>query len=392
MAKFDFKNCTYNKLWDSIEGRQLLTIMLNDPNIIRENAAYWKEAFELDPNPLPTNGDGTASFTVEAKEPSKANMMHWRAPLGDTIEKERGAARKYSGSIIDFIADGYREQAMERDYKARLIEQYGSDTLQLARWAIDVIQAGLKSADYTLSNMSAQIMSKGFIDYQGGLANKGAVLKADIPNTNFATAGEKVWADPDCLLIDQMVAIEKHYKEDVFGADYSMQWDIPYDVFHNVVLKNKQVVELIKSAWLVDKGQLADSTLAVSGYVVNEENFNKYIAQVEDLSPIHIVNEKQYNDGAIVNGWKQNTVVYRPIGYAGKILRTNILDERLVKEFGASDIQTAFATTANGLVLVENSVVNNGTLKEWQTKIMMSAVPVLTDFMWHVIVDIATAD
>ena len=32
-----FANSTYNKIWDSNEGRQIVTQILNDPDLIRAN-------------------------------------------------------------------------------------------------------------------------------------------------------------------------------------------------------------------------------------------------------------------------------------------------------------------------------------------------------------------
>ena len=192
--KYDFQNSNYSKLWDSKEGGQLLTFLLNDPELIRSNHNFWRQKFTVDPNITPTAADGTATFTSKLRKPESGSLLHWRSPMGDTIVRDKQGVAYYTGIIGDFISDGFREQAMEREYKEQqFIENFGNDAMIIAQFANEV-QALVDSADQTLSNMGAQLMSKGHIYYNYGLGLQGGLYKAEIPAENFITAGEKVWA------------------------------------------------------------------------------------------------------------------------------------------------------------------------------------------------------
>lgn len=120
--------------------------------------------------------------------------------------------------------------------------------------------------------------------------------------------------------------------------------------------------------------------------------FNEAIRLRPELFPISIVSEKQRDVTGVVNGWEANVAVLRPLGYAGTVKRTDILDREMYDKYGASDITRVFASSANGLYTIMNTTLNNGNLKEWHTDLMMSAVPVLEEFLYHVIVDTQTAD
>lgn len=386
MAKFSFEDTRYHKLWDSMEGRQLISYILSNPEMIREEPTFWKQDFEVDMYVTPSPASGSASFTATAKEPTKSNMAHWRAPLGDTIVKEQGEEVKYTGSIIDLITDGFREQAMEREHRMNLVSQFGSDTYVIADWVTNVVADGIKSINYSLSNMAAQALSKGSVYYKGGQGIHGFVYKAAIPEENFLNAGEKTWLDPDCEILTQMAAIEKKMKEDVWGKDFNLQWEIPYDTFHNIVLKNNQVIE-----WAKQNLYLAGRPI-LDNMIVQEADALRYISQFEGVSPIKVVSEKQYDNGAIVNGWDANKVVLRPTGYAGKVVHTDNLDRIMYEKYGNDNVKKVFSTTLDGLVTVCNTTKSNGDFKEWHTDIMAAAVPVLTDFLYHVIVDITKAD
>lgn len=383
--KYDFQNSTYSKLWDSSEGGQLLTFLLNDPEMIRSNHNFWRQKFTVDPNITPTSADGTATFTSRLRKLESGSMMHLRSPLSDTIVRDKKGVNFYTGVIPEFISDGFREQAMEREYKEQqFIENFGNDAMIIAQFANEV-QALVDSADQTLSNMGAQVMSKGFIYYDFGLGLQGGLYKAEIPAENFCTAGESVW-NTTCNLLDQMREIERKYKEDIWGVDIQLQWEIPYDMFHNIVLKNKQVCE-----WIVENRKL-NNNVVVDGMVMTEAMFREYIGTFEGLSPIVVIEEKQKNEGATVHGWKQNVAVLRPRGYAGVIRHTDILDQKMYQKYGSNLISRVFAKTLDGLFTLENITLNNGNLKEWQTHGLMAAIPSLDEFLWHVIVDTTTAD
>lgn len=383
--KYDFQNSTYSKLWDSKEGGQLLTYLLNDPELIRSNHNFWRQKFTVDPNITPTAADGTATFTSRMRKIETGSMMHMRSALSDTIVRDKKGIEFYTGVIGDFISDGFREQAMEREYKEQqFIENFGNDAMIIAQFANEV-QALVDSADQTLSNMGAQLMSKGHIYYNYGLGLQGGIYKAEIPAENFITAGEKVWSAPDCKLLDQMREIESKFR-DAWGLDFPMQWEVPYDMWHNVILKNNQI-----RTWVLENRKL-NNQVVVDNMVVTEEMVKEYIGTFEGVSPIVVVEEKQKNEGVTVHGWKQNVAVLRPRGYAGVIRHTTILDQKMYEKYGSKLISRVFAKTRDGLCTVENITLNNGNMVEWQTHLLMSATPSLDEFLYHIIVDTTTAD
>ena len=383
--KFDFQNATYSKLWDSVEGYPLLSSILNDPNMIRSNYGFWKEKFQVDPNVTPTDSTGAAVFVSRMKQLEMGIMMDMRAPLGDSVPTDKKGVAYYTGVIPDFIAKGTVETAPEREYKERMfIDNFGNDAFIVAQF-VDEVQAKIDSADMTLSHMGAQLMSKGYIKYESGVGIHGALYKADIPAANFQKAGTKAWTDADCMILDQMAKIEKDMKESWGLSNLAMVWEIPYDMFHNVFLKNKQVIDFVKSY------RYFNDQVITENMQITEQMFRSAIVQFEGLSPIVIIEEKQKDHTGIVSGWDSNVAVLRPTGYAGMIRHTTILDQQMYEKYGSSVISRTFAKTNNGLCTLMNTTLNNGNMKEWHTDLMMSAIPSLDEFLYHVIVDTTAA-
>jgi len=392
--KYDFNQSTYANIINPDLSRLIVTNMLNDPNLIDIGPVYWPTAFTVDSDILPVDSSGTASFTVKAEYPEKATMMDMRAPLGEGRLAEEGQAEQYSGSIPDFISPVWIEKATSRMQKRDYFEQFGDDASLLKGYATNVLAPRIKAGHMALDNMAIQAETTGKVFYNGGSGIKGAVYKADIPAENFHKAGAKVWNDPDCQLLDQMVAIEEEYR-DKWGLTLSMQWKVKKDFFKNVIMKNKQVIATIKANWLLDRGIASDNSgSVVSDFVITEENFNKYVvAAIDGLSPIKVVSAKQYDNGKIVDPWPDGIVTLSPAGMAGRILRANILDSKIYsQEFLNKAVDVSFANEENGLMTIINYVLPNGMLKEWQTKVVMAACPAITDFMYRVIVDTTTAE
>lgn len=384
MAKFDFSNSGYARLWGSEEGTQLMQYILNDPNMINANTAFWKEKFLIDPQVTPTNHKGLATFRSEMRELKAAEMMDWRAPLGDTRVEDKEGVAFYTGSIIDFSAVGYKETAAERMYKEKMFEQFGSDALIVKQYA-EELQKKIDSRDQTLSHLGAQLMSTGKIIYKGGVANKGAVYKAEIPEDNFVKAGTKVWNAGDCMLLDQMRDIEKSFR-DKWGIDIPFQWEVTKNTFDNVILKNKQVVDFIVQC------RVLDNQVVTEGMTINREMFYQHIGQFDGLSPIVIIEEKQRDKGTTVHGWDDKIAVWRPAGPAGMIRHTEILDSIVYPKYGAKSVSRVFTPMTDGLGVFMNTILDNGGLQEWHTDFFVSAIPSLDEFLYHVIVDTTQAN
>lgn len=387
-----FELSTYSKIWDSSEGRKIVTDILNDPNLIKANHTFWREKFLVDPMITPTNAEGEAVFTSRMRKLDGGELMDMRAPLGDSIPEDVKGMAAYQGTIQEFISKGTVEKATERDYKEQYFAALGDAEL-VARYALQVLQPKIDSANQTLSHMAAYLLSHGNLAYKQGLGIQGNIYKAYIPEENFRNAGAKVWADTTAPLFDIMREHEKAIK-DATGLNIAWQWEVTRDMFDNVILKNEQVIKWIKDAYLVQSSQIAAGTENLSGLVVNEENFYKYVGQIQGLSPIVIVEEKQ-KDGTngIVHGWKEGIAVFRPAGYAGLIRRTTIADERLFKpEYTNPSNVYSFASALEGLATVRNSVIVNGNLKEWHTDLVLAATPSLDEFLYHFIIDTTKAN
>ena len=380
-----FANSTYNKIWDSKEGRDIVTQILNDPDLIRANHTFWSQKFRIDPQITPTNAEGEAIFKSTMRQLESGVLMDMRAPLGDSVPEDKKGLAFYSGVIPEFISKGTVEKATERAYKEDLFEQFG-DAALIAAYATDVLQSKLDSANQTLSHMGAQLLSTGKIIYNQGVGIQGNVLKADIPAENFLRAGEKVWSDTSARLLDQIVKMIEDIRE-ARGLDLQFQLEITRKQFLEAFMKNEQVIEWVRYLNVINNTPLPERA------VMTEDLVKNALARFEGLPQIVIVEEKQKDtENGIVHGWKEGVAVLRPLGYAGFIRRTTIKDVELFTKYGNNVNSYSFASALNGLAQIANSVIVNGNFKEWHTHVIMAAVPSLDEFLYHYIIDTTTAD
>ena len=379
-----FEQSTYNKIWDSTEGSQIVTKILNSPDLINANHMFWTEKFRVDPNITPTNQEGEAVFISRMREIESGVLMDMRAPLGDSIPEDKKGIAYYSGIIPEFISKGTVEKATERDYKEKLFEQFG-DVALVAAYATDVLQSKIDSANQTLSNMSAQLLSTSKIIYKSGVGIQGNVLKAEVPAANFLKAGTKVWTDTTARLLDQIVEIVEDIKDKTGIANW--QLEVTKDQFKNCFLKNAQVIEWVRYMNIINNQPLPERL------VLSRDMAMSALASFEGLPPIVIIEEKQKDaDSTIVHGWKAGVAVLRPAGIAGYMRRTTIKDTELFTKYGNSVNSYSFTPALNGLATVRNSVIVNGNFKEWHTDVVLAGVPSLDQFLYHYIIDTTTAN
>ena len=380
-----FEQSTYNKIWDSTEGRQIVTQILNTPELINANHTFWMEKFRVDPQITPTNAEGEAPFISRMRQMESGVLMDMRAPLGDSVPEDKKGITYYSGIIPEFISKGFVEKATERDYKEKLFEQFGDASL-VAQYATDVLQSRLDSANQTLSHMSAQLLSTGKIIYNAGVGIQGNVLKAEIPAANFLKAGAKVWTDTTARLLDQIVKIVEDIN-DATGLDIQWQLEVTKDQFKSCFLKNEQVIEWVRYMNIINNQPLPERL------VLSRDMAMSALASFEGLPPIVIIEEKQKDaDSTIVHGWKAGVAVLRPTGIAGYMRRTTIKDTELFTKYGNSVNSYSFTPALNGLATVRNSVIVNGNFKEWHTDVVLAGVPSLDQFLYHYIIDTTTAN
>ena len=379
-----FEQSTYNKIWDSTEGSQIVTQILNSPDLINANHTFWTEKFRVDPNITPTNQEGEAVFISRMREIESGVLMDMRAPLGDSVPEDKKGIAYYSGVIPEFISKGTVEKATERDYKEKLFEQFG-DVALVAAYATDVLQSKIDSANQTLSNMSAQLLSTSKIIYKSGVGIQGNVLKAEVPAANFLKAGTKVWTDTTARLLDQIVEIVEDIKDKTGIANW--QLEVTKDQFKNCFLKNEQVIEWVRYMNIINNQPLPERL------VLSREMAMSALASFEGLPPIVIIEEKQKDaDSTIVHGWKEGVAVLRPTGIAGYMRRTTIKDTELFTKYGNSVNSYSFTRALKGLATVRNAVIVNGNFKEWHTDVVLAGVPSLDQFLYHYIIDTTTAN
>lgn len=384
MHRFDTSQ--YYKLWESKEGRKIMSTILSDPDMLYSNHQFWREKFLVDPAVTPTDDRGNATFRSEMRRMETGTMAHLRAPLGDSVQREAGNAEFYTGSIPDFITDGWLETAKTRLYRERLYSQLGNDRELIQFWVEQVAQPQVDSVNQTLSNMAAQLMSTGKINYKYGLGIKDKIEKADIPSQNFLKAGTKVWTDTTARLLDQIVTICDNVRN-MIGVDMQFQLEITRNMWRNNFLNNAQVIEWVRYM------RSMNNVLLPSNVTVTTEMANEALASFEGLPKIVIIEEKQKDAvSGIVQGWNDSVAVLRPLGMAGYMRHTNILDEEVYTKFANNAVTFNFAPAVDGLALVMNSVIPNGNLKEWHTDTMFSCVPTLDEFLYHYIIDTSTAN
>lgn len=380
-----FEQSTYNKIWDSTEGRQIVTQILSNPNMINANHMFWAEKFRVDPQITPTNAEGEASFISRMRQMESGVLMDMRAPLGDSVPEDKKGIAYYSGIIPEFISNGFVEKATERDSKEELFDQFG-DVALVAQYATDVLQTRLDSANQTLSHMAAQLLSTGKIIYKSGVGIQGNVLKAAIPAANFLKAGAKVWTDTTARLLDQIVKIVDDIN-DAIGLNIQWQLEVTKNQFKNCFLKNEQAIEWVRYMNIINNQPLPERL------TVTRDMAMSALAAFEGLPHIVIVEEKQKDaDSTMVHGWKDGNAVLRPIGFAGLVRRTIIKDVELFAKYGNSVNSYSFAPALQGLATVRNSVIVNGNFKEWHTDVVLAGVPSLDQFLYHYIIDTTTAN
>lgn len=381
--KFNINDSTLAKFYANAD---MLRTYIDNSAMLRTNFGFWATQFTVDPSITPTDSHGAATYTVESVLKELTPMADMRAPLGrpKALDKEGTAFR--TGSIPHFIAPSYRENAFEAYYNREVESFYGADKQLLMQWTDDV-QSKIDSLDQTLSNMAAQTLSTGQINYEYGRGIKGFVQDIVIPAENKVNAGEKVWTAADCKILTQMAKIEEDFRMRT-GFEGAMKWQIPYDMFHNTFLTNGEVIEWVRTSKAVQGIVMPELTFITEDDAM--EALNKY----GKVSPIEIIVEKQkdLNKGT-VKGWKDGVAVLRPVGYAGVIKHASNFDRLMHEAFGADNVTKLFSNVGNsGLYTLCNITRNNGDYKEFTTEVMGQFIPVLTEFPYHIIVNTQAAD
>ena len=387
MAKFDFNNSRKARFFSDPENTRYLQKFIDEKDIFHVNYGWYLTQGRIAPDLTPTNYKGVATFTVEASALRASTLANLRAPLAGSFQKDKGELKVYSATIPDFITDGFKETAEERNYREKQFEEFGNDRDLVKKWRDDV-QDLMDSLDMTMNYMTAKLASTGELDYTGiGRGIQAPLHKVPLPADNFRKCGKVEWASAECNILEQMRKIESDWRKEFGQNRLALVWQMTYNTFYNVFLANKQISELYKN-WCK-----AHYVAYVEDYGVNTEMFLKAFADIQGISQIEIVDEEEQNikfDGSVVKvkGWADNIVVLRPAGYAFEYERKQVADEPMFKKYGNSIVQKVFARTNNGLGLLRNLTTPNGLYKEFKTDLFLAAVPAMLDFPYRWIINI----
>lgn len=388
--RFSVENAAFTNLWGSDQSATILSITLNEFGFLWNRPRYYTTSF-TDGEYVPTNEKGVASFTVQAEIPVTDTVMDMRAPLGEGQPMEAGESMEYSGSIKGFIAPTWKQTATARDYQEKLMAKYGSDAAILKGFATKElaprINAGYQTLDYLAMKSESTLKAR----YDIGRGLTGNIYAIPTEFQQKEKAGDKAWTDANADILTSIMDIQdSKWKE--WGVELPMQLKVTKKLFQNVIMKNAGVISTLKQNWAVDNLRVIDGTSNVSNWVVTEENFNKYVAaSIPNFPKLTIVDSEMLINKQTVDPWADGVAVLCPLGYAGRILRTDSLDEEIYTKYGNNACSFAFSRTADNLMLVMNSLLPNGSLTERQMKVVMDAVPVITDFQYRVLIDTKTA-
>ena len=384
MAKIDIGVEQLAKFFTGKGNNTYLQKFVNRDGVLRCNNGWYLTQGDIDPNLTPTSNNGDATFKVRTRTLNPATLMNLRAPLGDSNQMDKNGHKSLTSSLLVML----RPQLSVMHKMKILQDEFGNDA-DLVDAYLDKVQVLYDSLDMTMTYMSAQLSSTGFIDYDKiGRGIQEPLYDAKVPKKNFKKAGTLAWNDPNCDLLEQMRKFEEDWrKENIEYRSVPLVWQMTKNDYNNVFLKNKQIAELYKS-WAN-----ANFVAVLQNYGPNNAMFLKSVVDLNGLSPIEIVDEVEHNkrfDGTVteIRGWADGTVVLRPAGKPLRFMRKEILDKRIFDTLGNKLVDVAWAQTNNRLGLLRNMVTANGMFQEFKTDLFLASVPAMLDSPYRWIIDI----
>lgn len=404
----------YNKLFDSSSTGLLQTLV--DSIELDENANFWTEHFIVEGNEYQIDMSDTRknpAWTVRQRQRRVVPMADPMAPLSETMQLEPEGFEEKTGSMWQYGKGLFETSMSKLELIARLRELSPADrdvALGLQRGIADLI----KSHNLRLTHMSAQTLSYGgaysssYTDINGntvttnGFSGVHPSQSAYIPTANFKTAGASVWTAANADIPEQMRKIEFDFKEaNQLDEGMAFEWDIPYNIVNTVLLKNAKFIEEVnRYIRLEAPDKVVVITNGNSNLDTNVITLDQLVAysrsSISKISPIRVVREQQTVQGittyTTVKGWKPNTVVLRPLGYAGVVVHASTSDVELMRSGEVNNTVSWSIGKWRNLIYVINKVVPNGMLKSYHTDAIGRYATVLTESPYHLCVDISTAD
>lgn len=396
----DFNDSTFMSFWKA-EGRDVLMQILADPTMIKPRYMGWQMDFSIDPEITKHDNKGNADVRAYMRQIENGVMSDMRAPLGDSLPMEQGNGQFYTAPIAHFTSKHFHETTPtmydKRKRFEELREAYSQADAEFIAAYAEKVQVFLDGANMTLTHMGEQLMTKGYLYFNQGSGIHAGIYKAEIPTANFLKACmykmsgssevQTTWADLDALMIDSLRRLVKMLN-DHFGVEWQWQLDVPKAIWDNYIVKNKQVLDLVRWQKNVN-GVSLPSVVYVTDAMVNE-----MLAEQTGLPKIvvHDTKQKDENNG-VVSGWASGIVTMRPVGKAGLIRHTDIIDAEYFGDEGMKNpaVIDNYTPALYGLGYLENSIWPNGRMKEYRTRLIYSATPTLDEFLYHIIMNTASA-
>lgn len=384
-----------------------LQTLIDNTIEVESNSFFWQEHFDVEGNEYDIDlGDmkKNPAWTVRQKINRIVPMADAMAPLSETAQLDNEGWGEKTGSIYQY-GKGLFETSMSKMELAARLQELNAEDANLVTGYVRGVADLVKSHNYRLSYMAAQTLSMGGAYTNAssrGFSGVDTIQDAYIPASNFKTAGAKVWSDSTADIPSQMQKIEYDFKvAKNIPEDTPFVWNIPYDVVVNVLLKNSYFIAEVNRyirLYAPDKVVIIQGNQSsLDASLITWEQLVEYSrSSISKISPIMIVKQsatvQDITTVSTVQGWKPNTVVLRPLGKAGVVVHAKTADVQLMQSGEVNNnIQFSLAKVQNFLYVI-NKVTPNGMLKSYHTDVIGRYAPVLTESMYHVCVDIATAD
>lgn len=388
---------------------------------IDENQFFWQEHFRVEGNEYDIDRSDlkkNPAWSVRQIKRRSVPMADAMAPLSETMQLEGEGFEVKTGSIYQYGKGLFETSMSKLELQARLAE-LGSDR-NLVEGFVRGVADLVKTHNLRVSNMAAMTLSRGgeygnnialtqIVNGQAsgtatsqGFSGVTVYQNAYVPVTNYKTAGTKVWTANDCDIPEQMRKIEADFREaNNIPSNVSFEWDIPWEMVTNVLLKNAAFVKEVNryialaapdKVIIVNNGSSSTTVDTITWQQLAE--YSRW--EMSKISPIRIVREQQTVQGITtyhtVKGWKAGVAVLRPLGYAGVLVHAKCADVELMRSGEVNKGIDFSLAKVQGFLNVINKVTPNGMLKSYHTDVIGRYATVLDESNYHVIVDTTTAD
>lgn len=396
----EFSESSFFNIW-SENGRTVVTEILNNSDLVElNNFSAWRQDFAIDPEITKHDSNGFAIVNALMREVKPGVMSDMRAPLGDSLPVEQGNAKGYTVPIAHFTTRHFHEtKATMMDKKARyeaLRDTYGDYDAQLLASYADRIQDFIDGMNMTLTNMGEQLMTNGYVYYDKGAGIHAGIHQAPIPAKNFLKAcmykvsvGSEVqttWADTDALFIDSINRLVEMINEKL-GLTLNWQLDVTKDEWDNYIMKNKQVLTTMYMRANPNILSADQMNFASAGLAFDDAQVMTMLNSRLRRCTIFVHDSAQHDayDG-VVHGWKANVATLRPLGRAGMMRHTDIIDaEWFDDRYSNPAIKDYYVPAFGGLGYLNNTIWPNGRDLEYRTRYIYSTTPSLDEFLYHFI-------